>query len=58
MGDAVVKAVKPIDSVYLNLPNLHFLPAKPVGVAFQDDVYIAASDPSGNIEAVVTRSGS
>lgn len=57
MGDAIVKSVRPVDSVFLNLPNLHFLPAKPAGIDFQDDVYIAASDPSGNIEAVVTREG-
>eukprot|EP00878_Enallax_costatus_P028829 GHUV01031179.1.p1 GENE.GHUV01031179.1~~GHUV01031179.1.p1 ORF type:complete len:130 (+),score=26.71 GHUV01031179.1:924-1313(+) len=44
-----------VESVFLNMPNLHFLPCTPVGSKFEDDVYIATSEPHGNIEAVVTR---
>ncbi len=43
------------ESVFLNMPNLHFLPSAPVGSKFKDDVYVATSEPHGNIEAVITR---
>ena len=45
------------ESVFLNMPNLHFLPCAPVGSTFKNDVYIATSEPHGNIEAVITRKG-
>lgn len=44
-----------IKSVFLNMPNLHFLPCNPVTSKFEDDVYVATSEPHGNIEAVITR---
>lgn len=44
-----------VESVFLNMPNLHFIPCAPVGSSFNDDVYVATSEPHGNIEAVVTR---
>lgn len=47
--------VAEVESVYLNMPNLHFLPCAPVTSRFDDDVYVATSEPHGNIEAVVTR---
>lgn len=47
--------VSEVDSVFLNMPNLHFLPVAPVTSRFDDDVYVATSEPHGNIEAVVTR---
>ena len=36
-------------------PNLHFNPCAPVTSTFDNDVYVATSEPHGNIEAVVTR---
>jgi hypothetical protein len=39
-----------VESVFLNMPNLHFLPCAPVGCKFEDDVYVATSEPHGNIE--------
>jgi urate oxidase len=58
MAEAAIKAVSAVDSVYLNLPNLHFIPCYPVNSEpFADDVYVATNEPSGNIEAVVTRKG-
>jgi hypothetical protein len=36
--------------MFLNMPNLHFLPCAPVGCKFEDDVYVATSEPHGNIE--------
>ena len=46
-----------IESVFLNCPNLHFIPCNPVTSSFKDDVYVATSEPHGNIECVVTRKG-
>lgn len=48
--------VPEIESVFLNMPNLHFLPCTPITSKFDNDVYIATSEPHGNIEATVTRS--
>jgi len=46
-----------VDSIYMYLPNKHFIPCKTVGDAgeFNDDVYYATSEPHGQIEASVTR---
>lgn len=49
-----------VESVFLNMPNLHFIPAQIKGPAsqdnsFADDVYVATSEPHGAIEALVTR---
>eukprot|EP01023_Acetabularia_acetabulum_P008892 TRINITY_DN13906_c0_g1_i1.p1 TRINITY_DN13906_c0_g1~~TRINITY_DN13906_c0_g1_i1.p1 ORF type:complete len:297 (+),score=8.63 TRINITY_DN13906_c0_g1_i1:137-1027(+) len=55
MGTEVLKRVSNIDSIYLNMPNIHFLPCKPVNSKFENDVYIATSEPHGNIEACLTR---
>lgn len=43
------------DHVFLNAPNLHFLPCTPVTSTFNHDVYIATSEPHGDIECVVKR---
>lgn len=45
------------ESIFLNMPNLHFIPCNPVGSSFNNDVYVATSEPHGNIEAVITRKG-
>lgn len=47
--------VPEIESVFMNMPNLHFLPCNPMTSSFENDVYIATSEPHGNIEATVTR---
>lgn len=57
MAQQVLAAVPQVESVYLNMPNLHFLPCAPVGCSFDNDVYVATSEPHGNIEAVVHRQG-
>lgn len=57
MACRALSAVPAIESVYLNMPNLHFIPIAPVGSKFDNDVYVATSEPHGNIEAVVTRKG-
>lgn len=58
MAEAAIRAVSALESVYMNLPNIHFLPCTAVNSEpFADDIYVATSDPAGNIEAVVTRKG-
>lgn len=55
MGKACLARVSSVESIFFNLPNIHFLPCTPVASKFEDDVYIATSEPHGNIEAVITR---
>ncbi|KAK9831871.1 hypothetical protein WJX81_004243 [Elliptochloris bilobata] len=55
MGRLLLERVPQADSVFLNMPNLHFLPCSPVTAKFEDDVYVATSEPHGSIEATVTR---
>ena len=55
MAKCAIQNVPEIESVFLNMPNLHFLPCTPATSRFEDDVYIATSEPHGNIEAMVTR---
>ncbi|PRW56232.1 urate oxidase [Chlorella sorokiniana] len=56
MGKAAIDRVPEVESVFLNMPNLHFIPCVPVTTkSFDNDVYVATSEPHGNIEAVVTR---
>jgi urate oxidase len=56
MGKAAIEAVQAIESVYLYMPNIHFLPCNPVNSApFADDVYVATSEPFGTIETTITR---
>jgi hypothetical protein len=47
MASLVLQAAPQVDSVYLNMPNLHFLPCTPAGARFEDDVYVATSEPHG-----------
>ena len=55
MAKGAIERVPEISSVFLNMPNLHFLPCSPLTSKFEDDVYVPTADPSGNIEAVITR---
>jgi urate oxidase len=46
-----------IDSIYLNMPNIHFLPVNmpTVGVKLGDDVFTPTDEPHGSIEARLSR---
>lgn len=55
MAQIAIKRVDAVESIFFNLPNLHFLPCPVVASKFEDDVYIATSEPHGNIEATITR---
>lgn len=55
MARLALERAPQVESVFLNMPNLHFIPIAPVGAKFEDDVYVATSEPHGNIEAVVVR---
>ncbi|PNW74909.1 hypothetical protein CHLRE_12g504950v5 [Chlamydomonas reinhardtii] len=57
MAKNILDRVPTSESIFLNMPNLHFIPCNPVGSSFNNDVYVATSEPHGNIEAVITRKG-
>jgi len=46
-----------VEHCFLNAPNLHFLPCSPPTHKFDNDVYVATSEPHGNIECLVKRKG-
>lgn len=35
------------------MPNLHFIPCAPVGSKFEDDVFVATSEPHGEQHVVI-----
>ncbi len=56
MGQAVLRRCARVDRIRFSLPNIHFLPCAVVNSAgFEDDVYVATSEPHGTIEAEVAR---
>lgn len=55
MGKGALDAVPDVESVHLEMPNIHFLPCAPVMENFEDDVYVATSEPHGIIEATISR---
>jgi urate oxidase len=55
MAVKVLGAVSQVESIFFNTPNLHFIPLNPMASKFNNDVYVATSEPHGNIECVVTR---
>ena len=57
MGDAIVNNIKELKDVKFTLPNIHFIPMTPNGGdhKFNDDVYIATSEPHGTIAATVSK---
>ena len=58
MGANAVGKVREVRQITLTAPNLHFIPANVPGEApFADDVYVATSEPHGNISATVSRDG-
>mmetsp|Transcript_33862 Transcript_33862/g.101982 ORF Transcript_33862/g.101982 Transcript_33862/m.101982 type:complete len:728 (-) Transcript_33862:124-2307(-) len=57
-GCLALAAVPEVQSIEIDTPNLHYLPAKlldAVGDKFEDDVFIPTSEPSGSINCVVAR---
>ncbi|CAM6012615.1 unnamed protein product [Sphagnum balticum] len=57
MAQAVLARFPEIDSIYLNMPNIHFLPVNmpTVGVKLGDDVFTPTDEPHGTIEARLSR---
>lgn len=45
-----------VSSITVRCPNIHFLPVLPAGIKFEDDLYVATSEPHGTIQATVARS--
>ncbi|CAM6084586.1 unnamed protein product [Calypogeia fissa] len=59
MAKEALAKVPEVESIYLNMPNIHFLPVNlpGIGVKFKDDVYLPTDEPHGTIEASLTRKG-
>jgi urate oxidase len=59
MAKEALMKVPDVESIYLNMPNIHFLPVNlpTIGVKFKDDVYLPTDEPHGTIEASLTRKG-
>ena len=56
MGKGAIEATEGIESVYLFMPNIHFLPCSPVNTkGFENDVFVATSEPFGTIQCTITR---
>eukprot|EP00201_Polytomella_parva_P021528 CAMPEP_0175042350 /NCGR_PEP_ID=MMETSP0052_2-20121109/2510_1 /TAXON_ID=51329 ORGANISM="Polytomella parva, Strain SAG 63-3" /NCGR_SAMPLE_ID=MMETSP0052_2 /ASSEMBLY_ACC=CAM_ASM_000194 /LENGTH=301 /DNA_ID=CAMNT_0016305143 /DNA_START=64 /DNA_END=969 /DNA_ORIENTATION=- len=56
MAEEMLNRVPEIGSIFFNLPNLHFNPHRAVGCdKFANDVYVATSEPHGDIECAVSR---
>ncbi|MGN6628199.1 MAG: factor-independent urate hydroxylase [Tepidisphaeraceae bacterium] len=57
MGRAALEACPSIDSIHLELPNLHHIPfnLEPFGLKFENDIYVGTSDPYGLITGTVSR---
>ncbi|CEP03443.1 Uricase [Plasmodiophora brassicae] len=58
MGAAVVKSCKEVASVTLSMPNIHYIPMNlaPIGLKFNNDVYLPTDEPHGMISATIVRS--
>lgn len=57
MGAAALRAAPALTAVTLNMPNIHYLPCDPVNTqGFENDVFVATSEPHGTIEATVEKS--
>jgi len=55
MGCAALSAEPGVEIISLRAPNIHFLPVLPAGIPFDNDVYVATSEPHGTIQATVAR---
>lgn len=57
IAEAILSKVPEVKTVFLNMPNLHFIPVNMplIGVKFDNDVYLPTSEPHGTIEAHLTR---
>jgi urate oxidase len=57
MGKAALAAVPEISQITIVMPNKHRIPAnlKPLGLAFENDVYVTTDEPFGYIEATIAR---
>lgn len=52
----MVERVAAVQQITMTAPNLHFIPMNVPGVApFKDDIYVATSEPHGNISATVSK---
>lgn len=57
MGEAALAAEPAISGVRLRLPNKHRVPFnfKPLGLEFENDIFVPTNEPSGEISATIER---
>jgi len=57
MGEAALAAVAEIDRITITMPNKHRIPAnlKPLGLEFENDIFVTTEEPFGNISGTITR---
>jgi len=58
MGEAALAACDAIHTISFELPNLHRIPfnLEPLGLKFENDIYVATDEPYGLIKGTVIRS--
>lgn len=57
MGEAALAAEPAISGIRLRLPNKHRVPFnfKPLGLEFENDIFVPTNEPSGEISATIER---
>ncbi len=57
MGHAALEACGVIESIRLDLPNMHRIPfnLEPFGLKFENDIFVATDEPFGMISGTVSR---
>jgi urate oxidase len=57
MGKAALAAVPEMAQITIIMPNKHRIPAnlKPLGLEFENDIFITTDEPFGHIEATIVR---
>jgi len=57
MGEAVLEACSDIRSIHIEMPNKHRIPFnfEPLGMKFENDVYVPTDEPFGMIEGTIVR---
>ena len=57
MGKAALAAVLEMAQITIIMPNKHRIPANlnPLGLEFENDIFITTDEPFGHIEATIVR---
>ncbi len=57
LGEAALAACAEVESIHLELPNLHRIPfnLEPFGLKFDNDIFVATDEPHGLIKGTLSR---